>query len=592
MPRLVRWPAVLSAAAAFAATSLFAGCGSDKPTAAKANLAVTGELPARTAISVTVDVPPDGSLVASPPGAVTLEGTAAVGAGAVAPGTLVFALDASQAAQAASAGLCDPGATGKATLLGCEIAAALKANGQANPATVTRVGVVIFGGGGESSATAQADMSGATGAQPFALPGADVAAVLGSITAGNVAMFTSYSVPTATPSFGAGLQAAGVLAGPGPGKTVVFLANGANAAGPAVASVAFPDGVVVRAFSLGDHGCGDDASGFGSLQQVADRGAPGSACQRLAALADMPDVTVAEVPRLESLSLVVDGGAPVDISASATPALPQDGPATVQYSHRVEGLLPGIHELCVRATGSDNGGQGTLDACVSVTVASIGLAPETHVSELGTPGQTHIVVATVAAGADGGVPGVPVSFEILSGPNAGATGSGTTDSAGQTSFTYAARQGLAGLGTDLISACFADVEETQACAQATQEWVDTTPPVPSCPPGPNPSGNVPGSAGQGGQNPSGFYRLVAVDAVDPDPQVFLRDAGSGTVFGPFHSGVAVKYTQAPGRRPEQMPMAGQVAWHIFGRGDAEVYGRDAVGNTSEPVWCLVPPKPK
>jgi len=185
-----------------------------------------------------------------------------------------------------------------------------------------------------------------------------------------------------------------------------------------------------------------------------------------------------------------------------------------------------------------------------------------------------------------------VAFDVVSGPNQGATGTGTTDSSGQASFSYTARQHLEGLGTDVIRACFTDTQGQQACASATQTWQDTTPPVPACLAGPNPGGNVPGSSTDGGPNPSGFYRLVAVDAVDPDPEVFLEDAGSGTVFGPFHSGIAVKYTQAPGGKPGQKTMAGAVAWHITGKGDAKLYARDAVGNVSQAIWCLVPPNKK
>jgi len=290
--------------------------------------------------------------------------------------------------------------------------------------------------------------------------------------------------------------------------------------------------------------------------------------------------------------VVVDGGKPVDISSSTTPVLWQAGPASVEYSYLLQGLAPGAHEICVQATGVDSGGRGSVQACVTVKVASIALAPETHVSELGSPGQTHTVTATVAAGSAGGVAGVPVTFDVVSGPNAGATASGTTDASGQASFTYTALQHCKGLGTDVIRACFTDTQGTEACASATQEWKDTTAPVPSAPPGPNPGGNIPGSSGSGGQNPSGFYRLVAEDAVDEEPQVFLEDAGSGTVFGPFKSGIAVKYTQAPGAKPGQKGMAGGVAWHITGKGDAQVYAKDCAGNVSGPVWALVPPGPK
>ena len=595
MPHTVRRPFIPWFLAAIA-LAVSTGCGgsADKPlksTGSSAKVTVTGELPAKTSISVELNAPPAGALVASPPGSVTLQGTATVGAGAVAPSTIVFAVDASQATQAASGGTCNPGSTGTATVLGCEIAAALKTNAQANPAKVTQAGVVIFGGSGQASdvVTAVADMG---GGQSFASPGGSVATVLTSITTGSVALVTPRTVVSQAPSFGAGLQAAGTLAGAGPGKTVVFLANGANGTGPAVASATFPAGVVVRAFALGDHDCATDASGFGSLHDVAARGASGSTCQRLSSLSDLPDVTVAESTRLTSLAVTVDGGAATDISTSSTPALPQDGPASVQYSYLLQGLAPGLHKLCVQARGVDGGGEGSVEACTDVTVASIAVTPADHVSELGTPGQTHTVMATVAAGADGGVPDVQVSFNITSGPNVGGIGTSTTDANGQASFTYTARQHCAGLGTDVIVACFTDSQGTKACASATQKWQDTIPPVPAAPPGPNPGGNTPGSSGNGGQNPSGFYRLLAVDAVDENPLVFLKDAGSGMVFGPFKSGIAVKYTQAPGAKPGQKGMAGDVTWHITGNGDAQVYAKDCAGNVSDPVWALVPPGPK
>jgi hypothetical protein len=575
------------------AVSASFGCGSaakPDPASLQTNwrsVASADTLPAGTSITVTIDAPPDGVLVASPPGSVTLKGTASVLGGAVAPDTLVFALDVSQAAAAASEGICEPGGAG-AKILGCEIAAAKKTNEQADPAKVKQIGVVIFGGGGQPSdvVAASADMSATALDQPFTLPGADVTDVLSSITTGSVAKFTTRTVQAVGTSFGAGLQAAGTLAGKGPGKTVVFLANGANGAGPSVGSVTLPDDVVVRAFSLGDHDCKVDTSGFGSLADVAARGAPGSTCQRLASLADLPDVTVAEKTALKSLTLTVDGTATTDISTESTPALPHDGPVDASYSHVVTGLSPGIHELCVRATGVDVGGEGSVETCIHVKVAGIVLAPSSHTSELGTPGQTHTVVATVGAGAAGGVPGVQVSFNVTKGPNVGGMGTMATDANGQASFTYTARQHLAGLGTDVIVACFTDGLGTNACAEATQTWQDTTPPVPSCPPGPNPGGNATGSTA------NGFFALTAVDAVDPDPQVFLRDAGSGTVFGPFRSGIAVKYTQAPGASPGQAPMAGAVTWHITGNGDAQVYARDASGNVSTAVSCAVPPKKK
>jgi hypothetical protein len=125
---------------------------------------------------------------------------------------------------------------------------------------------------------------------------------------------------------------------------------------------------------------------------------------------------------------------------------------------------------------------------------------------------------------------------------------------------------------------------------------DVTPPVAACAETVNPSGkNVPNSgpnAGNSGQNPDGFYVFSATDNVDPNPQVFVVDTGTGTVFGPFPSGIDIKYTQAPAVTPSSEPMAGEVEFHIKGQGDAAVYAVDASGNVSATVSCLVPPPPK
>jgi hypothetical protein len=128
--------------------------------------------------------------------------------------------------------------------------------------------------------------------------------------------------------------------------------------------------------------------------------------------------------------------------------------------------------------------------------------------------------------------------------------------------------------------------------------LDVTAPVAECRPTTNPSGrNVPpaGDNPRSGQNPDGFYQLIATDNVDPDPDVFLVDLGSGQVFGPFASGVKIKYTQAPGATPSQRPIGGPnsaVGWHIIGQGDAAVFAVDDAGNVSNRVLCLVPPPPK
>ena len=83
---------------------------------------------------------------------------------------------------------------------------------------------------------------------------------------------------------------------------------------------------------------------------------------------------------------------------------------------------------------------------------------------------------------------------------------------------------------------------------------DREAPLVTCRPAPNPSGKkipVAGKNPQSGQNPDGFYQLLAKDNCDPDPKIFIADSASSFVAGPFASGDIVKITQShkPGSQP-------------------------------------------
>jgi uncharacterized protein YegL len=220
--------------------------------------------------------------------------------------------------------------------------------------------------------------------------------------------------------------------------------------------------------------------------------------------------------------------------------------------------------------------------------AHIDVEPEHAVNELGTPGQTHTVTAKVTDDFGDPVPGVGVTFGVLSGPNAGAAGNGTTAGTGLADFTYPGTQGLAGLGTDTIRGCFTHANGNAVCDDVLKDWVDTTPPVVTCTPTNNPGGGTVPPA----DNEDGFYRLGATDAVDPNPQIFVRDTASAAVFGGFPNGTKIKLVQAPGATPTQKPGTGDIDWKITLKGDALVSAKDASGNESAPVRCNVPPPPK
>jgi hypothetical protein len=61
----------------------------------------------------------------------------------------------------------------------------------------------------------------------------------------------------------------------------------------------------------------------------------------------------------------------------------------------------------------------------------------------------HSVTATAQSASGAPVPGVTITFQVLSGPNAGKSGAGNTNSNGQTTFTY---HDDGGVGTDVIRA--------------------------------------------------------------------------------------------------------------------------------------------
>ena len=82
----------------------------------------------------------------------------------------------------------------------------------------------------------------------------------------------------------------------------------------------------------------------------------------------------------------------------------------------------------------------------------------------------HTVNADVRQGAPPSNPfvGATVTFQILSGPNAGVMGTGVTDAAGMTSFMYTS---VDSVGIDQIQASFFDAGAPQVSNTATQSWL-------------------------------------------------------------------------------------------------------------------------
>ncbi|WP_082599493.1 HYR domain-containing protein [Nocardioides sp. Root151] len=144
---------------------------------------------------------------------------------------------------------------------------------------------------------------------------------------------------------------------------------------------------------------------------------------------------------------------------------------------------------------------------------------------------------------------------------------------------------LFAIGATVVTCTATDAAGNTGSGTGTMTVVDTTPPDVACSEGANPGGTVPRS-----HNQDGFFLLGATDLVDPDPVIYVRDSGSGTLFGPYADGQQIKYTETPGGQPRSKSMPGDIV-HLFGTGDAEVIAVDSFGNTSAPVSCLVPPPP-
>lgn len=96
---------------------------------------------------------------------------------------------------------------------------------------------------------------------------------------------------------------------------------------------------------------------------------------------------------------------------------------------------------------------------------AIQLTPQTA---FGFVGDTHTVISTARTDAGDPIEGAVVTFDVFMGPNAGDTGTGTTNVNGEATFTYT---GDGGVGTDQVQATFEDEGTTQFSNIVTIEWL-------------------------------------------------------------------------------------------------------------------------
>ncbi|HKJ57241.1 MAG TPA: VWA domain-containing protein, partial [Nitriliruptoraceae bacterium] len=438
--------------------------------------AADSTLPGGTSISIDNTSPTDGDEFLVPLSDATLditdEGTAQVGAAEVVKDTsLVFVMDTSGSTGASSGVDCDGG--GIDTVLQCEKVGALVANSAAADtfSAIANAAVVQFATGAGIVTALTSDFT-------------STAAGINSLTSGGL---TNYA---------AGLtQAQAVLAGSSETNAIVlFLSDGDNTEGGLAAVPDFGANTVVRAFAIGT-----TVSCTGDLVIAAEKGNDDSGCQQVTDPATLGDaINEAIGASLDAIDINVDSGGYTAIPAGdidiSLPTPTSFAAKTANWSTTVAGLAPGLHEICVRATGTDVGGTGTVSECKSIRLLQLqndGTEVDAT-NELGEDNEHTINV--VVAGDDGGR---DVTFDVVSGPNSPAVAVVQTDADGKASFSWTSPQDPSGLGTDTVEVSITVDGETQTLV-FTKEWVDTTPPTAECLESVNPNGNTPQAPGKGG----------------------------------------------------------------------------------------------
>lgn len=100
--------------------------------------------------------------------------------------------------------------------------------------------------------------------------------------------------------------------------------------------------------------------------------------------------------------------------------------------------------------------------------STVGLSPKTATNP---PGTSHTVTAKAESASGAPVPGVTIDFRVISGPNAGKTGSDTTDANGEATFTYLDTSAPPYPKTDEIQAF---IGTTLSSNVVTKTWATST----------------------------------------------------------------------------------------------------------------------
>ena len=357
--------------------------------------AADSNLPGGTSISVDISSPGNGATIPETDLSIALSGSSSIGEGVPVPNTLlVYVMDVSGSANTIGNGCGgDQNGDGRSnTVLDCEIDAAIALNNDAAAAgNIGEVGVAVF-----SRLSAAGDVDPVSGIQLLTGPSTDADGnlindaedVLRSASAGTspfgsppfgIHLFSPLSTVAGHTNYSAGIEAALDIANASslPNKLIIFMSDGAATFGPNINTLqgaVVASGAVFNTFAVGNAAqitCDTNPSGRGSLRDLAQLSDPDGECFEVGSVAELPDILPTVIQStLSSLELSIDGGTGIDISASSSPLLPENGPANASFSTIFANLLPGSHQLCVTAYGSDAGGEGEVTDCVDVTVNS------------------------------------------------------------------------------------------------------------------------------------------------------------------------------------------------------------------------------
>jgi hypothetical protein len=120
--------------------------------------------------------------------------------------------------------------------------------------------------------------------------------------------------------------------------------------------------------------------------------------------------------------------------------------------------------------GKNESAQWTQIGSVPCTAATLTLAPATQTHPVGA---TATVLATLLSTCGTPVAGATVNFAVLSGPNVGGSGTGTTDASGMASFSYSS----GATGTDVLRASATTSSGTITSNTVTVIWVSGAMPL-------------------------------------------------------------------------------------------------------------------